>query len=134
MGVTKYSKITEILLNLHKENTLITLDLRTFQIHLNRYVKIFISPVILLIFFSSPVFSQEYEHVLFTSNMLVEGRFYYGFLYAQHIELERFNGHFPVFELNLLQETYGKRKWERTFSYPDIGMSFLYTGLDKSHE
>ncbi len=108
--------------------------MRTFQTHLNRSVKILNSTVILLIFFTSPVFSQEYEHVLFTSNMLVEGRFYYGFLYAQHLELERFNSHFPVFELNLQQETYGKRIWERAFSYPDIGISFLYTGLDKSHE
>ena len=63
---------------------------------------------------------------------MVEGRFYYGFLYAQHIELEGFNGHFPVFEINLQQETYGKHKWERAFTYPIIGMSFLYTGLGKS--
>ena len=66
--------------------------------------------------------------------MMVEGRFYYGFLYAQHIELERFNSHFPVFEINLQQETYGKHKWERAFGYPMIGMSFLYTGLGKSPE
>jgi len=66
--------------------------------------------------------------------MLVEGKFYYGFLYAQHLELERFNGHFPVFELNLQQETFGKHKWERNFDYPNIGLSFLYTGLGKSPE
>jgi Lipid A 3-O-deacylase (PagL) len=66
--------------------------------------------------------------------MMLEGRFYYGFLYAQHIELERFNGHFPVFEINLQQETFGKRVWERIFNYPEIGMSFLYTGLGKSPE
>jgi len=66
--------------------------------------------------------------------MMVEGRFYYGFLYAQHIELERFNSHFPVFEINLQQETYGKHKWERAFAYPMIGLSFLYTGLGKSPE
>jgi len=70
--------------------------------------------------------------MLFTSNMMLEGRFYYGFLYAQHIELEKFNGHFPVFEINLQQETFGKHKWERAFSYPNIGISFLYTGLGKS--
>jgi hypothetical protein len=66
--------------------------------------------------------------------MMVEGRFYYGFLYAQHIELERFNGHFPVLEINLQQETYGKHKWERAFAYPTIGLSFLYSGLGKSPE
>jgi hypothetical protein len=66
--------------------------------------------------------------------MMVEGRFYYGFLYAQHIELERFNGHFPVFEINLRQETYGKHIWERAFGYPEVGLTFLYTGLGKSTE
>jgi hypothetical protein len=64
--------------------------------------------------------------------MLVEGRFDYGFLYAQHLELELFNSHLPTFEINLQQETYGKHKWERAFAYPIIGMSFLYTGLGKS--
>lgn len=63
---------------------------------------------------------------------MVEGRFYYGFLYAQHIELDRFNGHFPAFEINLQQETYGKHKWERAFSYPEIGVSFLYTNFGNS--
>ncbi|MGA2822428.1 MAG: acyloxyacyl hydrolase [Bacteroidales bacterium] len=84
--------------------------------------------------FSAPARSQEYEHKLFTSNMMAEGRFYYGFLYAQHSELERFNGHFPVFEINLRQETYGKHIWERAFGYPEIGFTFLYTGLGKSPE
>lgn len=83
---------------------------------------------------ASPLRSQEYEHKLFTSNLLAEGRIYYGFLYAQHIELERFNGHFPVIEFNIQQETFGKHKWERAFGYPNIGISFLYTGLGKSPE
>jgi hypothetical protein len=41
---------------------------------------------------------------------------------------------FPVFEINLQKETYGKHKWERAFAYPLIGVSFLYTGLGKSPE
>lgn len=64
--------------------------------------------------------------------MLVETRFSYGFLYAQHLELELFNGHFPAFELNLQQETYGKKEWERNFGYPLIGVSFWYSALGKS--
>lgn len=108
--------------------------MRTNTLHPARSVSILISLVILSIFHSTPLQSQEYEHKLFTSNMMLEGRFYYGFLYAQHIELERFNGHFPVFEINLQQETFGKRIWERIFNYPEIGVSFLYTGLGKSPE
>jgi hypothetical protein len=128
------SKFLEILLTLREKNIIIILDLRTFLSHSVTLVHILISLVIFLLFLPSPVWSQEIEHKLFTSNMMVEGRFYYGFLYAQHIELERYNGHFPVFEINLQQETYGKHKWERAFSYPVIGMSFLYTGLGKSPE
>ncbi|HTX88968.1 MAG TPA: acyloxyacyl hydrolase, partial [Bacteroidales bacterium] len=75
-------------------------------------------------------FSQG--HPLFTSNMMVEGKFYYGFIYAHHLELELFNSHLPAFEINLQQETYGKMKWERYFAYPQIGVSLLYSPLGKS--
>lgn len=108
--------------------------MRKYIVHSAGSVSILISLIIVLVLHSTSLHSQEYEHKLFTSNMMLEGRFYYGFLYAQHIELERFNGHFPVFEINLQQETFGKRKWERIYNYPEIGMSFLYTGLGKSPE
>ena len=91
-----------------------------------------ISMILLWVFLPSP--SRSQEHRLFTSNMLVEGKFYYGFLYAQHLELELFTSHLPMFEINLQQETYGKHKWERDFAYPVIGMSFIYTDLGKSPE
>jgi hypothetical protein len=64
--------------------------------------------------------------------MLVEGKFYYGFIYAHHLELENFNSHLMAFELNLQQETYGKHKWERAFGYPLIGVSLFYSDLGKS--
>lgn len=108
--------------------------LRTNSTPLTYLSHILILSGILLCLVSSEARSQEYEHKLFTSNMLVEGRFYYGFLYAQHIELERYNSHFPMFEINLQKETYGKHKWERAFAYPIIGISFLYTSLGKSPE
>jgi hypothetical protein len=124
----------EILLTLREKNAIIIFDLRTLFLHSVTAAHILISLVGFLLFLPAPTRSQEFEHKLFTSNTMVEGRFYYGFLYAQHIELERFNGHFPVFEINLQQETFGKHKWERAYNYPDIGMSFLYTGLGKSPE
>ena len=116
---------------MHKANDLITPVLRTAFVHSVSSLLILIVSVNLLLV-SIPARAQE--HKLFTSNMMVEGRFYYGFLYAQHIELERFNSHFPVLEINLQQETFGKHKWERAFGYPMIGLSFLYTGLGKSPE
>jgi hypothetical protein len=108
------------------------LDLRTLDTHCTASRKFLISLFLLTV--SLPLQSRPQEHRLFTSNMLVEGRFDYGFLYAQHLELERFNSHLPLFEINIQQETYGKHKWERAFAYPIIGMSFLYTGLGKSPE
>jgi hypothetical protein len=85
---------------------------------------------IFLIFLFSPLPGRtQFRHKLFTSNMLVEGRFDYGFIYAHHLELEIYNSHLPAFEISLQQETYGKHKWERDFAYPLIGLSFLYTGL-----
>jgi hypothetical protein len=71
----------------------------------------------------------QYEHKLFSSNMMMEAKFHYGFLYAHHLELEMFNAHFPAFELSLQQLTYGKHRWERAFNYPIIGLTFFYCGL-----
>jgi hypothetical protein len=76
--------------------------------------------------------SAQFEHKLFTSNMLVEAKVNYGFIYAHQLQLEIFNSHLTAFELNLQQETFGKKKWERAFNYPLIGLSFWYSDLGKS--
>ena len=76
----------------------------------------------------------QHEHKLFTSNLYIEGKVYYGFLYAQHLELEKFNAHFPAFEINVQQLTYGKHKWERAYGYPILGISLFYSGLGNSEE
>jgi hypothetical protein len=75
---------------------------------------------------------SQFQHKLFTSNMMVETKVYYGFIYAHHLELEIFNSHLPAFEISLQQETFGKHKWERAYGYPLIGMSFWYSGLGTS--
>lgn len=75
---------------------------------------------------------SQFEHKLFNRNLLIESKVYYGFLYAHHLELELYNAHFPAFELNIQQQTYGKHKWERDFGYPIIGASFYYCGLGYS--
>jgi hypothetical protein len=71
----------------------------------------------------------QYEHKVFTSNMLVEGRVYYGFLYAQHLELQIYQSHIMAFEVNFQKETYGQHRWERAFGYPIIGMGLWYSSL-----
>ncbi len=85
--------------------------------------------IILIITIKVSLASAQFEHKLFSSNLIVEGKVHYGFLYAQHLELEYFNAHFPVFELDIQQLTYGKRQWERDYNYPIIGIALLYSGL-----
>lgn len=75
---------------------------------------------------------SQFEHRLFTSNMMVEAKINYGFIYAHHLEMELFNSHLPAFEISLQQETFGKNIWERAYGYPLIGISFWYSGLGKS--
>lgn len=76
-------------------------------------------------------YSQQ-SHKLYTSNIFLEGKVHYGFLYAHHLELELFNAHFPAFELSVQQQTYGKHQWERAFAYPIIGVTCWYSGLGNS--
>ncbi len=78
--------------------------------------------------------SGQGEHKLFNRNLYIEGKAYFGFLYAHHLELERYNAHFPAFEINIHQLTYGKHEWERAFNYPIIGVGFWYSGLGGSRE
>ncbi len=73
--------------------------------------------------------SAQFEHKLFSSNMIAEVKLHYGFIYAQHLEMELFSAHFPAFEFTLQQITYGKHQWERDYNYPLIGVTFLYSGL-----
>ncbi|MBC8462435.1 MAG: acyloxyacyl hydrolase, partial [Deltaproteobacteria bacterium] len=74
----------------------------------------------------------QYQHKLYTSNIFLEGKIHYGFLYAHHLELELFNAHFPAFEISIQKQTYGKHKWERAFAYPIIGFTCWYSGLGNS--
>jgi len=73
--------------------------------------------------------SAQYEHKLFSSNIMIETKIHYGFIYAHHLELELFNAHFPAFEINIQKLTFGKHKWERAFNYPIIGVTFFYSSM-----
>ena len=85
--------------------------------------------VMLLLVLAIKPAAGQFEHKLFSSNLVFEGKLHYGFLYAQHLELEIFNAHFPAFEVIVQQMTYGKHKWERSYNYPLIGVSFFYSGI-----
>jgi len=85
--------------------------------------------ILLLVFLFPSEGKAQFQHKLFSSNMIIEGKLHYGFLYAQHLEMEIFSAHFPAFEISIQQITYGKHKWERDYNYPLIGLTFFYSGM-----
>jgi hypothetical protein len=89
--------------------------------------------IILFALMPSCLIAQEH-HRQFSSNLFVEGKIHYGFLYAHHLELEIFNAHFPAFEVSIQHQTYGKHQWERDYAYPIIGLTCWYSGLGGSPE
>lgn len=101
---------------------------------MDRFVKLLcsrnaIAGVFLFIMAGMKPVSAQFEHTLLSPNLIVEGKAHYGFLYAQHLELELFNAHFPAFEFIVQKMTYGRHKWERDYNYPLIGASLFYSGI-----
>ncbi|MFZ4564815.1 MAG: acyloxyacyl hydrolase, partial [Bacteroidales bacterium] len=88
----------------------------------------FSSIMLVFVLLSFRGFSQD-KYKIFKSNMMIEGKLHYGFLYTQNLELGIFSAHFPAFEISILQKTYGKHKWERAYNYPIIGITFFYSGM-----
>ncbi len=86
--------------------------------------------ITVLIIFAFPLKPKaQFEHKLFTSNIIIETKVHYGFLYAQHLELQLFNSHFPAFEFIIEKLTFGRQSWERAYAYPILGMTFFYSPL-----
>lgn len=88
--------------------------------------------MLLLLLLRTTSGSAQFQHKLFSSNLLFEGRAHYGFIYAQHLEMELFNAHFPSFEFTIQQITYGKHQWERDYSYPMVGATAYFSTLGNS--
>ncbi len=68
-------------------------------------------------------------HKLRSSNLIIEGRAYYGWTMAHHLEMQIFQKHYPAFEISLMKATYGKTRWEYMWGYPLIGISYWYSTL-----
>lgn len=68
-------------------------------------------------------------HRLNSTNLILEGRAYYGWTLAHHLEMQIFRRHYPAFEISLLKETYGHSRWEYMYGYPMIGVSYWYAGF-----
>lgn len=76
---------------------------------------------------------QHFRHNLRTTNLILEGRLYYGWTLDHHIEMTPYKRHYPAFEFSLLKATYGKTRWEYMYNYPYIGVSYWYSGLGNTH-
>ncbi|MBR3914088.1 MAG: hypothetical protein IKJ64_00035 [Bacteroidales bacterium] len=62
-------------------------------------------------------------------NMEIDLRLNYGFYMHHHYEMEGYRAHFPMFELSLQKQTYGKSYWQSCFNYPDVGVTLFYSGM-----
>jgi hypothetical protein len=62
-------------------------------------------------------------------NIMAEAKFHYGFLYSHHLELDRFQAHYPAYEFSIEQATWGAKRWEVAYAYPIIGISFWFSRL-----
>lgn len=65
----------------------------------------------------------------FMKNMEVDFRLNYGFYMHHHYEMEGYRAHFPMFELSLQKQTYGKSYWQSCFNYPAVGVTAFYSGM-----
>lgn len=59
----------------------------------------------------------------------VDLRINYGFFIHHHSEMKAYNANFPMFELSLQRQTYGRHTWQPYFNYPTIGVTALYSDL-----
>lgn len=64
-----------------------------------------------------------------TRNTELDLRINYGFYVHHHFEMSSYTAHFPMFELSLQKQTYGKSMWESYFNYPTIGVTAFYSDL-----
>ncbi len=63
----------------------------------------------------------------------VEFRPSYGFLVRHHLDMGLYTQtHFPAFEMSVVQQTNGRRKWHHLHHFPDQGLSIFYSGLGNS--
>lgn len=67
---------------------------------------------------------------LFSQNYYAGGGLHYGFVMAHRQSMKHLiTGHTKGFELNLYEQTSGKRSWEQLYLYPEIGVKFYFADL-----
>ena len=62
-------------------------------------------------------------------NLEVDFRFNYAFILHHHYEMSGYRKHFPMFELSLQKQTYGRQSWQKFYNYPTIGVTAFYSNI-----
>lgn len=62
-------------------------------------------------------------------NTEIDLRLNYGFFVHHHNEMTAYPARFPMFELSLQKQTYGKSLWQSHLNYPTVGVSAFYSSL-----
>lgn len=83
----------------------------------------------LLIFNNLENISAKSRDTIFEKNLQIEFRASYGFTICHHPEMLYFRSHFPAFELNVQQATFGRKIWQQKLNYPAVGFTFFYSEL-----
>ena len=102
-------------------------DLDHFQLHIKHIL------FLALLLISSLVMSQAHSPKT-KHNLNAEFKIHYGFLWSHHLELDRFQAHYPAFEFSIQKQTWGKHRWESEYAYPLIGLSVWYSSLGSFEE
>ena len=99
-------------------------------------MKKFFRNSIILIFFLLIIntLSAQKNDTVFVKNLQIEFRASYGFTICHHPEMKVFQAHYPIYEINIKQVTFGRKSWQSKSNYPSVGLSFLYTGIGEIPE
>lgn len=62
-------------------------------------------------------------------NTEIDLRLNYGFFVHHHFDMKSYPADFPMFELSLQKQTYGRQPWQSHFNYPIIGVTAFYSNL-----
>lgn len=63
------------------------------------------------------------------TNTEVDVRLNYGVFIHHHNEMTAYPARFPMFELSLQRQTYGKSLWQSHLNYPTVGVTAFYSSL-----
>ena len=86
--------------------------------------------LVVLILHAGPLSAQKgFHHKLRSSNLVLEGKVYYGWTLDHHLEITPYKRHYMAYEASLQKATYGRTRWEYMYNYPLIGIAYWYSNL-----